>query len=104
MLIELLLLRKASQIRNDIRDMDDSAQVIWLLGFFVLWVAWIPVIYLLIHRLGIPLWITTMCGTITTIAVLVWSWPAYFFYGLLFAFVFGTICVISLVFAGGSDD
>lgn len=104
MLIELLLLRKASQIRNDIRDMEDSAQTIWMLGFFVLWFAWIPVIYLIIHRLGIPLWITSLCGAVTTIAVLVWSWPAYFFYGLLFAFVFGLIAVMSLAFAGDDDD
>lgn len=104
MLIELLLLRKASQIRNDIRDMDDSAQIIWLLGFFVLWIAWIPVIWLLIHRLGIPLWITTLCGAACTIAFLLWSWPAYIFYGLMFTFVFGLICVISLAFSGADDD
>lgn len=103
MLIELLLLRKTSQIRNDIRDIDDSAQWIWLAGFFLLWSAWIPVIWLLIRRLGVPAWITIPAAITSTLYVLIWSWPAYFFYGLMFAFVFGLICVISLAFVGDDD-
>jgi hypothetical protein len=97
MLLQLLLLKRVNDIKRDIEDWDaDAVGTALAIGFFVLWIFWIPSIFWWMTRLGVPRFLTIPLGILATAAVLLWSWPFYVFWGLVFALVIGLLFTIGL--------
>lgn len=105
MLIELLLLKRVNDIKRDLEQADaESIGTALAIGFFALWALWIPAVFWWLTRLGIPKFLTIPGALIATGAFLLWSWPAYIFYGLIFTFIVGLIIVIGLGFIAARID